>query len=65
MPSTHYFPVTQLFNPNILGFDEGRIKHLHPSFFRQTTEYVRRNDACHELGTAPNCCGHDASQLNI
>ena len=52
MPRMQYFSVPQLFNPNILELDDGRIEALQPKLL-SSNHYIQRDDTRHELGTAP------------
>ena len=45
-----YFPVQQLFYPNILEFDNGWIETPRPKLF-PSNHCIRRDDARHELQT--------------
>ena len=47
-----YFLVPQLFNLNILEFDNGRIEAPRPKVL-SSDHCIRRDDARHELGTVP------------
>ena len=52
MPRLQYFPIPQLFNLNILEFDNGRIEAPRPKLF-SSNHCIWRYDTRRELGTAP------------